>query len=121
MQTREELIDAYTSLQELQHPNILEILGFATDGLHHDGVLMPLMPLTLEKMLTRGAQRSEAFGHKLRALFPTMIKETVLGLEYLREMHYRMGCTPSEHSFRSEPTGEVDRLWAIEGHGSGSA
>ena len=90
MQTREELIDAYTSLQELQHPNILEILGFATDGLHHDGVLMPLMPLTLEKMLTRGAQRSEAFGHKLRALFPTMIKETVLGLEYLREMHYRM-------------------------------
>ena len=81
-----EIASQVTQLCELQHPNLLAVIGLVTDGLRNYGTLMEYMPRSLSRMLAH-AEGSDRTAMKLRLVWLSICEMLVDALVYLHSQN----------------------------------
>ena len=76
-----EWVQHVSDLHKLEHPNVLQVLSLATDGMRNYGTLMPHLGFDLAHLLLRGHLTEVAT--KLRVVWVNLAADAAAGLAYL--------------------------------------
>jgi hypothetical protein len=92
LHSHSELVTQVDALKALSHPNLLGVLGLATDGLRNYGTLMEYLPRSLARVLARAESNAET-ANKVKAVWLSMMTDIAKATAYLhgeKVYHYSL-------------------------------
>lgn len=92
LHSHSELVTQVNALKAMAHPNLLSVLGLATDGLRNYGTLMEYLPRSLARVLAR-AESNEETATKVKAVWLSMMSDIAKATTYLhgeKVYHYSL-------------------------------